>query len=89
MGVCRIGWVRQVKAKQGLLTPRYAVTLEEAKAQFQKSWDVWKAWAKAGRRQKSVAGYDAFGPGNETGTNRDELVAASLAARAAASSRSI
>jgi hypothetical protein len=23
-----------VKAKQGLLTPRYAVTLEEAKAQF-------------------------------------------------------
>jgi hypothetical protein len=21
-------------------------TLEEAKAQFQKSWDVWKAWAK-------------------------------------------
>ncbi len=46
LGVCRIGWVRQVKAKQGLLTPRYAVTLEEAKAQFQKSWDAWKAWAK-------------------------------------------
>jgi hypothetical protein len=21
-------------------------TLEEAKAQFQKSWDEWKAWAK-------------------------------------------
>jgi hypothetical protein len=21
-------------------------TLEEAKAQFQKSWDTWKAWAK-------------------------------------------
>jgi hypothetical protein len=21
-------------------------TLEEAKAQFQKSWDAWKAWAK-------------------------------------------
>ena len=46
LGVCRIGWVRQVKAKQGLLTLRYAVTLEEAKAQFQKSWDAWKAWAK-------------------------------------------
>ena len=46
LGVCRIGWVRQGKAKQGLLTPRYAVTLEEAKAQFQKSWDAWKAWAK-------------------------------------------
>ena len=23
-------------------------TLEEAKAQFQKSWDAWKAWAKLG-----------------------------------------
>ena len=47
LGVCRIGWVRQVEAKQGLLTPRYAVTTkEEAKAQFQKSWDAWKAWAK-------------------------------------------
>jgi hypothetical protein len=34
------------RTKQGLLTPRYAVTLEEAKAQFQKSWDAWKAWAK-------------------------------------------
>jgi len=22
------------------------VTLEEAKAQFQKSWDAWKRWAK-------------------------------------------
>ena len=22
------------------------VTLDEAKAQFQKSWDAWKAWAK-------------------------------------------
>ena len=24
-------------------------TLEEAKAQFQKSWDAWKAWAKLTR----------------------------------------
>jgi hypothetical protein len=24
-------------------------TLEEAKAQFQKSWDAWKAWGEAGR----------------------------------------
>jgi hypothetical protein len=24
-------------------------TLEDAKAQFQKSWDAWKAWAKLGR----------------------------------------
>jgi predicted RNase H-like HicB family nuclease len=27
-------------------TDGHAPTLEEAKAQFQKSWDVWKAWAK-------------------------------------------
>ena len=25
-------------------------TLEEAKAQFQKSWDAWKAWAKLEER---------------------------------------
>ena len=24
-------------------------TLEEAKAQFQKSWDAWKTWSEAGR----------------------------------------
>ena len=60
-------------------------TLEEAKAQFQ---DAWKAWAKL-EGQNSVAGYDAFTAGNETGTNGDELLAASLAARAAASSRNI
>ena len=28
-------------------------TLEEAKAQFQKSWDAWKAWA-SWRRRRSV-----------------------------------
>ena len=26
-------------------------TLEEAKAQFQKSWDAWKAWANIGLGQ--------------------------------------
>jgi hypothetical protein len=31
-------------------------TLEEAKAQFQKSWDAWKAWAK-GKRCRSRPGY--------------------------------
>jgi hypothetical protein len=44
---------------------------------------------KAGRGRSRVTGYDAFTAGNDTGTNRDELVVASLAARAAASSRRI
>jgi hypothetical protein len=30
----------------GIHTDGYAPTLEEAKAQFQKSWDAWKVWAK-------------------------------------------
>ena len=34
-------------AVQGPMTRGDKVaTLEEAKAQFQKSWDAWKAWAK-------------------------------------------
>ena len=34
-------------AVQGPMTRADKVaTLEEAKAQFQKSWDAWKAWAK-------------------------------------------
>jgi hypothetical protein len=28
-------------------------TLEEAKAQFQKSWDEWKAWAKLSEMEQS------------------------------------
>jgi hypothetical protein len=27
-------------------TDGFAPTLDDAKAQFQKSWDAWKAWAK-------------------------------------------
>jgi hypothetical protein len=30
----------------GIHTAGHAATLEEAKAQFQRSWDAWKAWAK-------------------------------------------
>jgi hypothetical protein len=34
-------------AVQGPMTRSNRVaTFEEAKAQFQKSWDAWKAWAK-------------------------------------------
>jgi hypothetical protein len=36
-----------VHERQGPMTRSDRVaTLEEAKAQFQKSWDAWKAWAK-------------------------------------------
>jgi hypothetical protein len=31
-------------------------TLEDANAQFQRSWDAWKAWAKFGRSAIGSAG---------------------------------
>jgi hypothetical protein len=31
-------------------------TLEEAKAEFQKSWDAWKAWAEVGYRRRRSGG---------------------------------
>ena len=38
------------RSRQSALVPMArsdrVATLEEAKAQFQKSWDAWKAWAK-------------------------------------------
>ena len=30
----------------GIHTDGHAPTLDDAKAQFQKSWDAWKAWVK-------------------------------------------
>jgi bifunctional non-homologous end joining protein LigD len=36
-------WLHEIKHDGYRLM---AATLEEAKAQFQKSWDAWKAWAK-------------------------------------------
>jgi hypothetical protein len=42
-------WYWTLHAPGGLenLPPsNYVATLEEAQAQFQKSWDAWKAWAK-------------------------------------------
>jgi hypothetical protein len=37
-------------------------TLEEAKAQFQKSWDAWKAWAKLERCRANRDRVTAFQP---------------------------
>ena len=44
-------WALHFPSKSGrrsknLRTDNRAATLEEAKAQFQKSWDEWKEWAK-------------------------------------------
>ena len=42
-----IGELRGVLTVNGPMTRSdRAATLEEAKAQFQKSWDAWKEWAK-------------------------------------------
>jgi hypothetical protein len=35
-----------VRANGPMTRSDRVATLEEAKAQFQKSWDAWKAWAK-------------------------------------------
>ena len=40
-------WALHFPSKpESLRTDNRVATLEEAKAQFQKSWDAWKAWAK-------------------------------------------
>jgi hypothetical protein len=40
-------WALHFPSKpENLRTDNRVATLEEAKAQFQKCWDAWKAWAK-------------------------------------------
>jgi hypothetical protein len=40
-------WALHFPSKpESLRTDSRVATLDEAKAQFQKSWDAWKAWAK-------------------------------------------
>jgi hypothetical protein len=39
-------WFWSMSANGPMTRSDRAATLEEAKAQFQKSWDEWKAWAK-------------------------------------------
>ena len=40
-------WALHFPSKpESLRTDNRVATLDEAKAQFQKSWDAWKAWAK-------------------------------------------
>jgi hypothetical protein len=40
-------------------------TLEEAKAQFQKSWDAWKAWAKLEEVDLKKEGARGWAPDKE------------------------
>ena len=42
----RVGDPPEDEAEHFVRCPDRVATLEEAKAQFQKSWDAWKAWAK-------------------------------------------
>ena len=39
-------WFWSMTANGPMTRSDRVATLEEAKAQFQKSWDAWKAWAK-------------------------------------------
>jgi hypothetical protein len=39
-------WFWSMNANGPMTRSGRVPTLEEAKAQFQKSWDAWKAWAK-------------------------------------------
>jgi hypothetical protein len=41
-------WFWSMSANGPMTRSGRVETLEEAKAQFQKSWDAWKAWAKLG-----------------------------------------
>jgi hypothetical protein len=40
------GWFWSMTINGPMTRSDRVATLEEAKAQFQKSWDAWKAWAK-------------------------------------------
>ena len=39
-------WFWSINVNGPMTRSGRVATLEEAKAQFQKSWDAWKAWAK-------------------------------------------
>jgi hypothetical protein len=39
-------WFWSMTVNGPMTRPDRVATQEEAKAQFQKSWDAWKAWAK-------------------------------------------
>ena len=39
-------WFWSINVNGSMTRSGRVATLEEAKAQFQKSWDAWKAWAK-------------------------------------------
>jgi hypothetical protein len=43
-------WFWSMNANGPMTRSGRVATLEEAKAQFQKSWDAWKAWRRSWRR---------------------------------------
>jgi hypothetical protein len=45
-GPDNLRWFWSMNANGPMTRSNRVATLEEAKAQFQKSWDAWKAWAK-------------------------------------------
>ena len=45
-GTDSLRWFWSMNANGPMTRSDRVATLEEAKAQFQKSWDAWKAWAK-------------------------------------------
>jgi hypothetical protein len=45
-GPASLRWFWSVTVNGPMTRSDRVATLEEAKAQFQKSWDAWKAWAK-------------------------------------------
>ena len=47
-GPDNLRWVESCALHGPMTRSDRAATLEEAKVQFQKSWDAWKAWAKIG-----------------------------------------
>ena len=45
-GLMNVRWFWSMTVNGPMTRSGRVATLEEAKAQFQKSWDAWKAWAK-------------------------------------------
>jgi hypothetical protein len=52
-GPDRLRWLWSVTVTGPMRRSDRVATLEEAKAQFQKSWDAWEAWAKLEEIDKS------------------------------------
>jgi hypothetical protein len=49
-GPDNLRWFRSMNANGPMTRSDRVATLDEAKAQFQRSWDAWKAWANLEER---------------------------------------